>query len=120
MDTKGGRYTLDIDGVTYSGRAKATIKPSRVSLTSAANMDGTGYSTVKPELAEIDLTFDRGLSLAWDETQILKTMNVTFSEDDFGQTHLLTGARYNGAPSIDSESGEVSGLKLCSDKYQTI
>lgn len=120
MDTKGGRFTLDINGTTYSGRGKATIKPSRVSLSNGANMDGTGYSTVKPVLAELDLTFDRGIGLAWDETLLLQSLDVTFSEDDYGLTHLYTGARWDGDPSIDSETGEVSGLKICSDKYQTI
>jgi hypothetical protein len=120
MDTKGGRFTLSINGLNYSGRGKATIKPSRVSITNGANMDGTGYSTTKPVLAELDLTFDRGIGLAWDETLLLQSVNATFSEDDYGQTHLYTGARFEGEPAIDSESGEVSGLKLCSDKYQTI
>src|ERR1700753_1869400 len=119
MDTKGGRFTLDINGISYSGRGKATIKPSRVSLTNGANMDGTGYSTVKPVLAELDLTFDRGVGLVWDETLLLQRLNVTFSEDDYGQTHLYTGAAFEGEPSIDSESGEGSGLKICRDKYQT-
>jgi hypothetical protein len=120
MDTKGGRFTLDINGRTFSGRGKATIKPSRVSVTNGANMDGSGYSAVKPMLAELDLTFDRGIGLEWDETLILQPLNVTFRETDFGATHLYTGARFEGDPAIDSETGEVSGLKICCDKYQTI
>lgn len=120
MDTKGGRFTLTINGVAYSGRGKATIKPSSVSVTNGANQDGTGFSTVKSMLKELDLTFDRGIGLSWDETLLLQSVDVTFVETDYGATHLFTGARFEGDPSIDTESGEVSGLKLCSDRYQSL
>ena len=120
MDTKGGRFTLTINGLTYSGRGKATIMPSRVSRTNGVNQDGTGYSTIAPALAGLDLTFDRGVGLAWDETLILADLNVTFIEDDYGATHLFTAAAFEGSPSIDTESGEVSGLSIRTDKYQTI
>src|SRR5258708_4207234 len=105
MDTKGGRFTLAINGQTFSGRGKATIKPSRVSLTNGAHMDGTGYATVKPMLADLELTFDRGIGLRWDEAMMLQTLNATFIETDVGITHLFTNARFEGDPSIDSENG---------------
>ena len=122
MDTKGGRFTLDINGRTYSGRGKATIMPSRAVRENDVNQDGSGYSTVKPKLASLDLSFDRGVGLTWDETLMLATINVTFVETDTTpkRTHLFTNANWSGEPSIDSENGEVSGLKIESDKYQAI
>ncbi|GJD65174.1 phage tail tube protein [Methylobacterium frigidaeris] len=122
MDTKGGRFTLDINGRTYSGRGKATIESSTISRENGANMDGTGYSTVKPKLAKLDLTFDRGVGLEWDEAMILADIDVTFVETDLKPkvTHLFTAASWSGTPSIDSETGEVSGLSIETDKYRQV
>lgn len=120
MDTKGGRFTLDINGRTFSGRGKAGIVAARAVRENGVNMDGTGYSTVKPRLASMDLTFDRGVGLKWDEAMMLQELNVTFVETDVKVTHLFTNANWSGEPSIDSETGEVSGLKIESDKYQAI
>jgi len=120
MDTKGGRFTLDINGRTVSGRGAAKIKPARAVPTNGVNMDGTGYSTVEPKLASLELTFDRGVGLRWDETMLLERINVTFVEDDAGVTHLYTRGRWAGEPEIDSQTGEVSGLTIETDSYQQI
>lgn len=120
MDTKGGRYSLDINGRNFSGRAKATINPSTVELANEANQDGSGYSTVKPVLASIELSFDRGQGIKWDEAMMLQTVNVTFQETDVRVTHYLTSARWQGKPAIDTENGEVSGLSLMSDQYRAV
>ena len=42
MDTKGGRFTLDLSGRTFSGRGKATISPARATRENGANSDGSG------------------------------------------------------------------------------
>lgn len=119
MDTKGGRVTIDIDGVRYSGRAKAKIMPSTVTMKSGANQDGTGYSTLDPRLAGLETTFDRGLGIKWDATMMLKKMNVTFVETDMSPqvVHLFTNARWDGEPEINTEDGEVTGLKIVTDTY---
>lgn len=120
MDTKGGRFSLDINGRVYSGRGEASIKPARANRENGVNMDGTGYSTVKPALASIELTFDRGVGLRWDEAMMLEEINVTFQETDTGVTHLFTRANWSGEPSINSATGEVSGLTVQSDSYQVV
>lgn len=120
MDTKGGRFTLDINGRTYSGRGEATIRPARATAEAGANMDGTGYRTVQSKLAGLELSFDRGVGLTWDEGLLLANINVTFVETDAGRMHFFTGASWVGEPSINSASGEVSGLSIQTDKYQAI
>jgi hypothetical protein len=120
MDTKGGRFTLEINGRVVSGRGEATIRPARAVRENGANMDGSGYSTVRPQLAGLELTFDRGVGLLWDEAMMLSEVNVTFVEDDVGRTHYFTNARWSGEPSINSASGEVSGLTVQSDSYQVV
>jgi hypothetical protein len=119
MDTKGGRVTLTRDGVTHSTRGKLTIAPSKTSRENGVNNDGTGYSMIKPRLPSATCTFDRGKDIDWD-TIVLDEWDITLIEDDVGTTHLFTGAAFSGEPEIDLETGEVSGLKIESDKYQTI
>ena len=112
MDSKGGRFTLTINGRRYSGRAKATIKAAGIAVTGGTNMDGTGYKTVAPKNPSLDLTFDRGVGLRWDEAMLLEDLNVTFVETDAKVTHLFTNASWIGEPSTDTENGEVSGLSI--------
>jgi tail tube protein len=120
MDTKGGRCTMTINGQSFSARAKATINPSTVNRKNGANWDGKGYSTVTPKLAKLSLTFDRGSGVKWDAAMMLQEVNVTFSEDDTGVTHLFTGSRWDGDPSIDTETGEVTGLSIETDRYLSV
>jgi len=121
MDTKGGRYTMQGNGQTFTGRTNAPkVLPARVSIANFANGDGTGSSTVKPELAEVEVTFDRGQGFPWDESMLLQQWNFTLVETDAGVTHLFTGAKFEGRGSIDVANGEVTGLKLMSDRYQQI
>jgi hypothetical protein len=120
MDTKGGRYGMNGNGQNFTGRGEATIIPSRIEPENFANSDGTGSATVKPMLAEAEITFDRGNGLPWDETMLLQSWDFTFVEKDAGVTHLFTGARFAGRASIKVSNGEVTGLKLQSDQYQVL
>ena len=117
MDTKGGRVAVTINATTFSGRGAAKVETSRVSLKSGANTDGTGWTTVEAKLAGLDVSYDRGQGFAWDDAMLLQSLDVTFVETDTGVTHYFTSARWEGAPTLDTASGEVSGLKIMSDKY---
>ncbi len=119
-DFKGGRLSITVDGKVLSARASGKIKPSTVEIEADANQDSTGYGTVKPVLAEFDFSFDRGESIVWDKSFMLRRPNVTFVEDDAGITHLGTRCYVTGAPEIDSASGEVSGIVFKTDAYQQV
>ena len=120
MDTKGGRVSMTGNGQTFVGRGAFKVIPSRVEIENFANDDGSGSSTVKPMLAELEGDFDRGTGIAWDETMMLQSWDWTFVEDDVGVTHMFTGARFSGRPTIDTANGQVTGLKIQSDRYQQI
>ena len=121
MDTKGGRYSLTANGQVYSGRAAAKIMLSSVAITTGVNQDSTGYKTVAPKLVGLDLSFDRGINLQWDSKMILMDIDVTFVETDVNLTHMFTSASWDGDPTIDSATGEVTGLKIMTSEanYQT-
>lgn len=113
MDNKGGRYTLDINGQVFSGRGTAKIDSAGVSLSSKPNQDATMYTTIAPELIMLDMTLDRrDQATKWDEKMMLTKINVTFKEADAGVTHILTAARWEGKPTLDTSNGEISGLKV--------
>lgn len=120
MDTKGGRITLEVNGQVYSARGEAKIKSTPIKRTNGVNQDGSGYSTVEAQLYSVELTFDRGVNLPWNEQTMLATVNVTLVEKDTtpARTHLFTNANWEGAPEISTKDGEVSGLSFMTDKYQ--
>lgn len=123
MDTKGGRYIINANGRRYSGRGKATITPARAVPKADPNRDGTAYRTVEPKLAGIDLSFDRGPKddvPRWTEDMLLQNVDVTFIEQDAGVTHYFTAASWNGTPSLDTDSGEITGMSVMSDQYRSI
>jgi hypothetical protein len=123
MDTKGGRVSIAIDGVNYPPReASVKISPTTIELENGANGDGSGYSTVKPVLASAEITFDRGdpSGIRWTNEMMLKKPNVTIAEIDAGATHLFTSTSWSGRPEIDTSNGQVSSLKIETDKYQAV
>lgn len=117
MDTTGGRVTLEIGGTTVSVRASGNVDSSTVSRENGANRNGKGYSTIKSKLAKLDVTFDRGETFLWDEAMMLENPDVTFHEFDVGVLHVFTAAAWSGSPTINTETGEVTGLSLESDQY---
>lgn len=118
MDTQGGRLQITIGGTTFDCRGKCSVKPAGVQVEAGANWSGKGYKTVKPVLAQCDLSFDRGKGIAWDSNFLLADEDVTIAEIDANVTHYFTAAAKVGTPSIDTETGEVSGVTLQSDKYR--
>lgn len=127
MHTSGGRVSMVIDGVTYSARGVIKLNKANQSNESGVNQDGTLYRTVKPKARTAECTFDRfvrqsdGTSLIWDENVLAMTnMQVTFTETDGGQQHIMTGAFWVGDPGEDLSSGEIDGMSLAADNCKTI
>jgi hypothetical protein len=126
MHTSGGRVSTVIGGVQYSARGTIKLNVSSINVNVASNGDGTNYRTVtaKPRTAEI--SFDRlvdnnGTPLKWNESVMMLTnLAVTFVEQETGVTHLLSNACFTGDPGQDLGSGEVSGLGIAADTYETI
>jgi hypothetical protein len=125
--TSGGRVSTVIDGRTYSARGVITLNVSNINVSAGANQDGTVYRTVAPKARTAEITFDRfvdidGEPLRWSENIMeLENLPITFVEID-GQklTHILTGGFFTGEPTLDTSTGEVSGLGLAADSYKTI
>ncbi len=126
MHTSGGRVSTVIGGVAYSARGVIKINPSNMSVTAGVNQDGSLYRTVAPKARTVEITFDRfvdinGTPLVWAENIMQMTgLGLTFVEQDGGLTHILSGGFFTGDPQEDTSTGEISGLGLAADSYQTI
>lgn len=126
MHTAGGRVSTVIGGVAYSARGVIKLAVSNISVASGVNQDGSVYRTVSPKARTAEITFDRlvtvnGTPLVWDETLMLQTsLGITFVEQDTNVTHILSGGFFTGDPQVDTASGEVDGLGLAADGYQTV
>lgn len=116
----GGRITIDIDGDRFSARGDVTIEPTNSEVTADANHDGTPFFMVKPRLYSFAATFSNPCGLRWSGKMAKCRMNVTIVEEDNNRTHLFTGARLVGRPSVNISTGEVSGVSGATDRYQIV
>lgn len=114
MDKKGGRVSIQITGRNFTARSSVTLDPTTVARTNGANRDGTGYSTVAAKLAKADISFDRGerSGIVFNDDLLLENFNATIYEEDAGITHFFTNASWSGSPTLDTESGEISGMSI--------
>ena len=126
MHTSGGRVSITINGVVYSARGEIKLGGSRLSAQVGTNQDGTLYQTVTPKPITAECSFDRfvdatGNRLRWNENLLLlNNLAATFIEQDTGVTHLLSNATFVGDPAQNLANGEVDGLSLAAEKYETI
>ena len=126
MHTSGGRVSTVIGGVAYSARGEIKLDPSNMTVAAGVNQDGTVYRTVGPKVRTAEISFDRfvdnnGFPMKWDES-VLQQVNLgfTFIEQDTGVTHLLSGGFFTGSPQENTSTGEISGLGIAAEKYETI
>ena len=121
MQQAGGRITITLGGVRFSPRGKASIKPAGLQHTVQTNHDGTISRSTAAKPIECDLSFDRGAASngtmrpKWDSAFMLPFYDVTVAETDVGVLHMFSGASIIGEPSIDTETGEVTGLSIATD-----
>lgn len=116
----GGRITVEIGGKRYSARGEVTMEPTNVEVSADANHDGSVFFTSKPRPYTAAMTFSNPCGLVWNDEVQKCAMNVTIVEEDNGRSHLWTGARFVGRPSVNVSTGEVTGLSIASDRYQMV
>lgn len=118
-DASGGRVVITAGGVRYSARAAVQITPYDFERSVIANQDGTLSTQVKPQPpeAEITLADQCGLSL---DALMSCPIDVTIDLIDMKRKYLFTKGYTIGRPSINSETGEIRGLKVTSRNVSVI
>lgn len=119
-DSFGGRISIEVAGIRYGARGDITIEPTNAEVAADANHDGSAFFTVRPKLYGAAMSFSNPCGLKWSNEMARCKANVTIVEEENGRTHLFTGARFVGRPSVNLSTGEVSGLSIASDKYQLV
>ncbi|MDX2265446.1 MAG: phage tail tube protein [Hyphomicrobiales bacterium] len=114
-DNAGGRVELTIDGQRYRPRASITIRPTSFEREAEANADGTIFVTTKPMPAEAEFTLSDQCGLTLETLVNACHIDATITLVDMAnRTYLFSQASVVGRPELDTESGEISGLKIVS------
>jgi hypothetical protein len=117
----GGIISISIDGVRLPpSEADITVEPSNISVEAKANQDGSPCYSSKPKLFKMDVKFRDNSNIVWDEAMKRAKIDVTASEETNNRTHLMTGARFTGTPSVNLSDGAVDGVTIEGPKYQKI
>lgn len=115
----GGRTRVTINGQTYSCRSAPNIRPARLQNSSYTNHDGSVSFGTMPKPAAAEFSFDVGPAGLdrFNESLMTGFLSITILEIDRGVLHQFTNSRMIGEPSINTETGEVSGLSIETDSY---
>mgnify|MGYP005822805213 CR=1 FL=1 len=120
-DSFGGRISITVDGDRMTpSDADITLDPSNISVDHKANQDGSPCYMMKPELYGAVIKFRNGCGIAWDEKLRKCKIDVTIVEEDNSRTHIFTGARFVGKPTLNMSSGEIDGVEIRGPQYQRL
>lgn len=119
-DNVGGRVILTIDNVRYQSRGGITIQPTTFTKDVGAHDDGTIYVTTRAKPARASFALSDRCGLILDTLVKACHVDVTLELIDMKKTFLFTRATVIGDPSINTDSGEISGLSIVSSQVKMI
>ncbi|MBZ8133226.1 phage tail tube protein [Afifella sp. IM 167] len=115
----GGEMVLTLSGGTaITMRGELSVMPTGTSNEPITNQNGSvsRSATLTPRKAEC--TFEDG-GQDWEALMRLR-FNATFREDFTAVSHFFTDAFFEGEPTINRKTGEVSGLSIVTDAYRRV
>jgi len=115
----GGRVSLNLGGLNVTLRGKVTIKPTTIEKDVVSNTDGSIAVMVKPVPAECEITVSDRCGLTMDQLMGC-SIDATIRLIDVQRTYLFTKAIVTGRPSLDGETGEITGLKIVTSQVTQI
>lgn len=114
----GGEMRFTFNASPLVLRAAISYNPTRFEFEGMANQDNSVSRTVKPTAYNFEVTFEDGADVDWDAVMLGGPYNVTVVEDTTGTLHMWTGSQFTGRPSVNRESGEVSGIAGIARSYR--
>lgn len=108
----GGTLRLTLGGVVYPVRGNVSIMPTKFEVSEGANLDGSVYTTRKPVPATVEMTISDSCGLSLTTLANQACVDATVELDSVGRTYVLVNGTVVGRPSLDPETGEISGVKL--------
>jgi hypothetical protein len=120
-DSFGGRISIMVDGAPMTpSEADITLDPTNIEVEGKANQDGSACFTSKPKLYGADVKFRNGCGIRWDDKLRKCKIDATIIEEDNSRTHIFTGARFTGKPTLNLSTGEIDGIKIEGSRYQAL
>lgn len=107
----GGRIIITANGQQWSARAAVTVIPIGYQRDSGSNQDGTLYTTYKPMPYEAEMVLSDFCGMKIEDIMGCP-INVTIQLVDVSRTYYFTSAVVVGRPAINTETGEIRGLKV--------
>jgi len=115
-----GRVSIKAGNNKYNLRGDVTVQPSTVEREADANANGTHYVTVKAVPAEAEITISDRMGQSLAELGDLSCVDVTITLIDMKRQYLFTEADLVGRASLNTGSGEISGLKVVSSACREV
>lgn len=115
----GGEIYLTVDGTRYTpSEGDISLMPTRTEVEALPNQDGSAAYKVTPRLPRADISFRQNCGLDWDDEMLKCKVNATIVEKTNGRSHIFSGARFVGRPTINLSNGEVTGVSIEGGTYQ--
>lgn len=118
-NSSGGRVIITANGKRWSARSAVTVNPTQIERKAEANQDGTLAVQTKPVPAEAEFTLSDRCGLSVNDIMGCP-VDVTIELVDMRRRYFFTAAVVIGRPSINSETGEIRGLKVTSNQVQEV
>jgi len=110
--SSGGIVRLTIGGKVYPVRGSVTVMPSPIERTEGSNIDGSIYTTSKPSPQTIEATLSDTCGLSITQLMSAQCTDITIEMPEVGRTLVLIDGVIAGNPSLNPETGEISGIKF--------
>lgn len=118
-DASGGRVVITANGKRWSARSAVNIIPVQFERKAEANQDGTLAVQTKPMPAEAEITLSDRCGMTMEDIMGCP-VDVTIDLIDMRRKYFFTRGIVVGRPQINSETGEIRGLKVTSNTIQTV
>lgn len=97
-------------------RGQIEVMPSNINAGSVTNQNGSVSKTAELTGYRFNITPEDG-GEDWDAIMRADSFNMTAVEDYTGVTHMWTDGTFVGEPSINRNTGEVSGISGIANRY---
>lgn len=117
----GGFVEITIDGVPYSPVGDVEVEETNFEAEAVTNQDGSISRTQKPKPYKLVLTLrDRQGPSIVRALYAAERIDVSAVERQMKRTVILTGGFATGTAKRNTQSGEISGIEICSDSIRFV
>jgi hypothetical protein len=117
----GGEMRFNVDGIATPVvmRGEFDLDPSNVTVAKVTNLNNTNSRQFKPSAYGAALkSLEDSIGLDWTAIMRMPKQKMTIIEELTGVVHVFGNAFFEGEPSVDRSTGDVTGLRIAADTYR--